>query len=749
MRDSAAVPKSLSLPTSLPFTVRWPDDASRVVPLPATVPCTFMAAQPFTLVVAGVSIASTQDGAHWVVPYTSPEVARPVEQVITWQFPSDVSGRTSVLWLPEAQTIQTHTRLHSSASGAHGVLANTRGAAVQARASWGVLESKYDAWLSANLDLHGPGDRRVVLPLVSMTVLLGADRMEVGPDAVASFECSGDSLRWLLTVHGIQFSVLLRLGKGNAILALWKALTPVGRDVQVLLRPAVDDRSFHHVTKAFAGAETEFPLMLESNNLGFAFQMVGGHRLRVQGTAPFAQNPQWRYCVALPQETSRGLEDLTDVFTPGQFSWRPAEESEFEMTASVDDDPAPSPDVPPAAADLPLPAAVQLSLGLYLSRRDDDLTVIAGFPWFLDWGRDSLIFCRGLIACGRVQEAGQVLRRFGSYEKDGMLPNLLRGEEVTNWETSDAPLWWIVAAGEWLAAGGDIDIQCNDRTLPEVMRSIVCGYCQGTSNGVRLDPDSGLIFSPAHHSWMDTDQPCGTPRRGYPIEIQALWAAALAVLFRYDADEAWSRLATQVQASIERYFWREDDGFFADCLHAEPSTPARSAVADDHLRPNQWLAIALGAIRSPDKAQRALAATQCLLIPGGARSLAPRPVTYLLPVSWDGQLLNDPQHPYWPRYAGPENVSRKPAYHNGTAWCWLYPVFVDAMVKVYGSPSLSTARRLMSASSVPWHGGCAGQIPENLDGDLPHLQRGCGAQAWSISEWVRVWHLLEAPPVQI
>ena len=173
----------------------------------------------------------------------------------------------------------------------------------------------------------------------------------------------------------------------------------------------------------------------------------------------------------------------------------------------------------------------------------------------------------------------------------------------------------------------------------------------------------------------------------------------------------------------------------------DPSTtpPRAKAVADDHLRPNQWLAIALHAVPNKGRARRALQTSQCLLIPGAARSLAPRAVRHELPVSWEGELLNDPRYPYWPHYTGPENVSRKPAYHNGTAWCWLYPVYVEALVQAHGRAGLQAARRLMSASIIPWREGCVGQLPENMDGDLPHLQRGCGAQAWSVSEWARVW----------
>jgi starch synthase (maltosyl-transferring) len=149
------------------------------------------------------------------------------------------------------------------------------------------------------------------------------------------------------------------------------------------------------------------------------------------------------------------------------------------------------------------------------------------------------------------------------------------------------------------------------------------------------------------------------------------------------------------------------------------------------MRPNQWLAVTLGAVANTKRIQQMLQTTQCLLVPGAARSLAPLPVTRPAQ-SW----------PYAARYSGAEDQQRKPAYHNGTAWCWLYPSYAEGLLKGYGAAALPTARMLMSASASLLNEGCVGQLPEILDGDLPHAPRGCGAQAWSVSEWLRVWRLL-------
>ena len=150
-------------------------------------------------------------------------------------------------------------------------------------------------------------------------------------------------------------------------------------------------------------------------------------------------------------------------------------------------------------------------------RRDALKTVIAGYPWFLDWGRDTLIVLRGLIADGRHDDALEILREFGRFEERGTLPNIIHGNTVGNRDTSDAPLWFCVAAGDLMEAMGDrkvLDVACGSRTLREVLVSILTYYRDGTPNGIHMDPASGLIYSPSHFTWMDTNYPAATPREG-------------------------------------------------------------------------------------------------------------------------------------------------------------------------------------------------------------------------------------------
>jgi glycogen debranching enzyme len=198
-------------------------------------------------------------------------------------------------------------------------------------------------------------------------------------------------------------------------------------------------------------------------------------------------------------------------------------------------------------------------------------------------------------------------------------------------------------------------------------------------------------------------------------------------------------LKIRAQNSLQNYFWQEAEGYFSDCLHAAGPMPASSATPDDALRPNQLLAITLGALTDKILARRVLAACEELLVPGAIRSLADRPVRHHLPIHHRGKLLNDPQHPYHGIYAGDEDTRRKPAYHNGTAWTWQFPLYCEAWHLSYGLPGRKTALAWLTSSIRLIVTGCAGHIPEIVDGNIPHRQRGCDAQAWGVSEWVRVW----------
>jgi glycogen debranching enzyme len=214
----------------------------------------------------------------------------------------------------------------------------------------------------------------------------------------------------------------------------------------------------------------------------------------------------------------------------------------------------------------------------------------------------------------------------------------------------------------------------------------------------------------------------------------------------------WRELAEQAQASLQQRFWLEDRGYFADVLIARSGQRASEAVVDNSLRSNCLLPISLGLVSGESARRCVAAALRHLVVPGALRSLAPLPVSSPLPVcNPQGQLLNSPSEPYWGRYEGDEDTRRKPAYHNGTAWTWTFPIFCEALARAWDcTPEIiATARSYLGSMDRLLLEGCLGQIPEIVDGDAPHQERGCDAQAWGATEAVRVWKFLHAPPGEV
>ena len=382
-------------------------------------------------------------------------------------------------------------------------------------------------------------------------------------------------------------------------------------------------------------------------------------------------------------------------------------------------------------------------------RRGAGRSVIAGYPWFLDWGRDTLIAGRGLIAAGMAEEVRAIVATFAALERGGTLPNMLGGDDDSNRDTVDAPLWLAVAAEDAATALGDgvWTTDCGGRPLVAVLRAIAEAWLAGTANGIRVDHASGLAWSPPHFTWMDTNYPACTPRTGYPVEIQALWIRLLRQLAAAGAPAprgAWSEWAARAEASFHA-FWLEPEGWLSDCLLAPNGEPAAAAVPDRSLRPNQYLAIALGLCGGVHARRACAAGERFLLVPGAMRTLAPLPVEPPLEIrAADGRMLADPLRPYQGRYEGDEDTRRKPAYHNGTAWPWLLPSYCEAVALAWerAPAAVATARAWLGSLDALMDVGCLGHLPEIVDGDAPHAQRGCDAQAWSVSEALRVWRAI-------
>ncbi|MFH1885681.1 MAG: amylo-alpha-1,6-glucosidase [Pseudomonadota bacterium] len=754
----------------------WPGDARREVMVPpghfllVRSPLPFRARLAHGDIALSVAEGLETEAGGWFALLCPPEAPESHEriqlQVTVYENGGGRTVNAPVLLLCPPEKVRVKKCFSRALALAGPLLAlgvNHRGGMMRAHARFSELSSKYDALLAANLDPRVPEDRRVLFTRCQAWVVFQGYSRQLEAACLESFSFSyNSSATWSFTIPALQrqhvtLDVTARMEDGeNAVRLEFSRQARKGREdilsdslpVTLILRPDLEDRSFHETTKAFLGTEQAFPKAVNPWKNGFSFAPCPGHALDMElpgGT--FHVETQWKYMVHRALEAERGMDPDSDLFSPGWFSTELSGGEKAVLTARVPEKASPtarSASPPEPDGDEAMEIALYRAMDPYLAKRDQGQTVIAGFPWFLDWGRDSLIFLRGLIASGRTAEARDILGQFARFEKNGTLPNMIRGTDAGDRDTSDAPLWFFVACGDLLDREGGRDFleeNCNGRSLRQVLLDMAGSIMDGTPNGVAMDPESGLVFSPAHFTWMDTNHPAGTPREGYPVEIQALWHAALSLLVRLGEKKPFEGLARQVRRSIlERFLLKQ--GYLSDCLHAPPGTPASRAEPDDALRPNQLLAITLGAVDPKKLGPGILAACEELLVPGAIRSLADRPVSRPLPVVRDGQLINDPNRPYFGTYQGDEDSRRKPAYHNGTAWTWLFPSYAEAWVMAHGRKAAPTARAWLGSSEILINQGAAGHVPEITDGDAPHTPRGCDAQAWGVSELYRVWKLL-------
>lgn len=644
----------------------------------------------------------------------------------------------------------------------------------------GRINSKYDCALGANLNSSAPVDRHVFVKRIR--AWLNADgflspldaknlsSFKVGPPTVWQFVAGAGDGR---TVE-IELRAEMLEGKNTTVFqfsrpavgqAAGKQL-PADADVRLTVRFDIEDRNFHWETKRNGDADCHFSTNCREiqNCVGFEFTPAPDRQLRVFANAgEYHPQPEWCENIPHPVEQSRGQVGSGDAYSPGWFEIPLPKGTRATLVATAEIDFAAA-DVGPLnkpAKEIQsrLTSAATFEEKLlraakqFIVRRDGGKTVIAGYPWFLDWGRDTLICARGLLAAGMVEEVRQILLTFAKFEKNGTLPNALYGDNASNRDTSDAPLWFALACEEMTAVQPGFyseSIPSTGRTIQAVLESIATHYAKGTPNSVCMDADSALIWSPAHFTWMDTNNPAGTPREGYPVEIQVLWIRLLRQLEKISTpaeQKKWRELADCATASVEKFFRLEDKGWFSDVLLAKPGVPAHGASPSDALRSNYLFAISLGLVTG-ERAKRCVQAAQkYLVVPGALRSLAPLPVSVPLPIYGnDGRVLNNPAEPYWPRYEGNEDTRRKPAYHNGTAWTWMLPNFCEALARAwnFAPEAVVTAKAYLGSMEKLMNEGCLGQIPEILDGDAPHAQRGCDAQAWGVTETLRVWKLLQS-----
>jgi predicted glycogen debranching enzyme len=348
-------------------------------------------------------------------------------------------------------------------------------------------------------------------------------------------------------------------------------------------------------------------------------------------------------------------------------------------------------------------------------------TVIAGYPWFSDWGRDTMISLPGLtLVTGRHDVAARILRTFAHFVDQGMLPNRFpEMGETPEYNTVDAALWYFETLRAYHAATGDDALL---RDLFPVLQEIIEWHQRGTRYNIHVDPADGLLYAGElgmQLTWMDAKVGgwVVTPRIGKPVEINALWyntlcsMADLARRLNEPADH-YEALAEQTRAGFGR-FWNQEMSYCYDVIGGPDGD-------DPALRPNQLLAVSLPHSPLSPEQQRAVvdACARHLLTSHGLRSLSP----------------DDPA--YVGHYGGDQR-RRDAAYHQGTVWGWLIGPFVRAHLRVYRDPALAQSYLMPLIRHLAGHG--VGSISEIFDGDPPFTPRGCIAQAWSVAELLRAW----------
>ena len=724
---------SMSLPATNRMTWHWPDDARREVCIPDGMGLAIDCPHPYRALIL-------EGGRAFPVvpPYEGDGTqARRLALELAVFAPDGVKRtRSALLVLPPMEK----ARMKLAVTGEEirrdptlrMCLSNGAGADAFTPLRWGEIRSQYDSLFSANPNPDCPSDRVVVWSRCRAWLQYEGYSHEIAADSATGFRAdpAGRFAEWRFHVPagmGRSVSFAFRLGLMPGANAARLCVTrledadPFNEKVRIVFRPDLECRSFHDVTKAYTG-EAEIAARIAANV-----------HLEVRG-GEMHHEPQWSYSVPHPDEVERGQEPCGDLYSPGWIACDFMPGGKAEIICRYGDagggaDGAPIGRAPSGRTASPMTSAVDAvplvdglteSLDLFMVKRGANKTVIAGYPWFLDWGRDTFIFLRGAIAAGRLDDAEKILAAFAAFEENGTLPNIIHGETAGNRDTVDAQLWFALCVKEWSAKIGRSRTHAASRELfGKTVESILENYVKGTPNGIHVDAESGLVWTPSHFTWMDTNYPACTPRCGYPVDIQAMWIAAL----RFVGGK-WRALAETAAASVVRYFAGTNG--FADCLDAWNGEPASAATPDFSVRPNQLFLVTLDAVASDsDHARRIVDSCERLLVPGGIRSLA----------------ADDPK--YRGVYAGDEDTCRKPAYHNGTVWAWPMPLYAEAAVKC-GRLTAAQAGSLLAGVVENLNTECLCHVSEIADGDAPHAQKGCRAQAWSASEFLRVFLTMKA-----
>lgn len=597
-------------------------------------------------------------------------------------------------------------------------------------------------------------------------VRLGAEEREerlalFGAEHLQEFRLEMGLPVWIFQVGGYVIEKRLFLGHmQNTVYVMYRMREGDGM-LRLSLRPAVHFRPHHARVD-----EVSEPYTVSLNEERFELRgdsSMPPLRIRVVGRATtFVFEPIRQDQISYRREADRGYEARGELSSHGYFRMLIGPDSPAALVASTEPweimaamEPSMAHhyelerrrrliNLPNEGAHDPTASELVLAADQFLISpigRVEDATraraegeelrsVVAGYHWFTDWGRDTMISLEGLTLCtNRHKEARWILNTFAHYVQDGLIPNHFPdGAREAIYNTADATLWYFHALDRYLHYTGD---RGTLRLLLPTLETILEAHLRGTRFGIRMDAEDGLITQGQEEyalTWMDAkcDDWVVTPRRGKSVEINSLWYNALVLMGRWTTqergEEAAARyvaLAAQVRQSFNQAFWYESGGYLYDVI--DPSAGLR----DTAFRPNQIFAISLpNPVLAEERWESVLQrVSERLLTPFGLRSLAP-------------------DHPdFKPTYHG-DLRTRDAAYHQGTVWSWLIGPFADAWLKVHPG-DVARVRGFVGQLHEHLHDCCIGQVSEVFDADPPFRARGCVAQAWSVAELLRVWLLSE------
>ena len=533
----------------------------------------------------------------------------------------------------------------------------------------------------------------------------------------------------------IQFELFTCNGVSLTVLA-WRLLTATKKAI-LSFQPLLSGRdyhSMHHENSAFQFV----PQIKGKRLLWHPYPGVPG--IIVLSNGEYHHQPDWYRNFLYEQERGRGLEFIEDLAAPGSFrSDLGRAEAVCILAAEGFENGLLTPDAYPEklAADLrrselhrrqKFSLPLERSADAYLVKRGGGKTIVAGYPWFTDWGRDTFISLRGLcLANERFDEARDILLEWAGAVSEGMLPNRFPDQgDRPEYNSVDASLWYIVAVHEFLEG---MKTRCGivsdsqTKALRRAVEAILEGYSAGTRFEIHMDQDALLAAGvPGMQlTWMDSKigDWVVTPRVGKPVEIQALWLNALWIGSQFS--ERWKEFFARGRESFGARFWNDQGGYLYDVVDVDH----QPGKVDALFRPNQILAIGGLPISliTGERAETILeAVTQRLWTPLGLRSLAPGEPGYTL------------------RYEGGVRA-RDSVYHQGTVWPWLIGPFVEAWVRVHGESDdakREARRRFLMPIMEHLNSAGLGHVSEIADADAPHTSRGCPFQAWSVAELIRL-----------